>query len=78
MSYVLFVTRNKVYLGDAKIEQKVNGDVVLSWFYEDRANSLIVSPLSGSFSLSTKNLEIMATPKADIYIAFADFFVHVG
>ncbi|CAL8092282.1 unnamed protein product [Calicophoron daubneyi] len=67
-----------IYLGDAKIEQKVNGDVVLSWFYEDRANSLIVSPLSGSFSLSTKNLEIMATPKADIYIAFADFFVHVG
>ncbi|VDP70806.1 unnamed protein product [Echinostoma caproni] len=65
-------------VSDAKIEQKVNGDVVLSWFYEDRANSLIVSPLSGSFSLSTKNLEIMATPKADIYIAFADFFVHVG
>lgn len=67
-----------VYLGDAKIEQKINGDVVLSWFYEDRANSLIVSPLSGSFSLSTKNLEIMATPKTDIYIAFVDFFVHVG
>ncbi|VDQ06536.1 unnamed protein product [Trichobilharzia regenti] len=63
---------------DAKIEQKVNGDVVLSWFYEDRSNSLIVSPLSGSFSLSTKNLEIMATPKADIYISFTDFFVHVG
>ncbi|KAA3672455.1 uncharacterized protein DEA37_0010126 [Paragonimus westermani] len=67
-----------IYLGDAKIEQKVNGDVVLSWFYEDRTNSLIVSPVSGSFSLSTKNLEIMATPKADIYIAFTDFFVHVG
>lgn len=67
-----------ICIGEAKIEQKVNGDVVLSWFYEDRANSLIVSPLSGSFSLSTKNLEIMATPKADIYIAFADFFVHVG
>ncbi|GAA36714.1 hypothetical protein CSKR_108902 [Clonorchis sinensis] len=67
-----------IYLGDAKIEQKVNGDVVLSWFYEDRANSLIVSPLSGSFSLSTKNLEIMATPRSDIYIAFGDFFVHVG
>ncbi|CAH8445225.1 unnamed protein product, partial [Heterobilharzia americana] len=67
-----------IFLGDSKIEQKVNGDVILSWVHEDRSNSLLVSPLSGSFSLSTKNLEILATPKAETYISFTDFFVHVG
>lgn len=50
----------------------------MNWFYEDRANCLIVSPLAGSFSLSTKNLEIITTPKNDIYISFVDFFIQVG
>ncbi len=65
-----------VYLGDARIEQRLNGDVTLSWLHGERINSLVVSPLTGSVSLSTRNLEIIATPKNDIYISFADFFVH--
>lgn len=65
-----------VYLGEARIEQRLNGDVTLSWLHGDRINALVVSPLTGSVSLSTRNLEIIATPKNDIYISFADFFVH--
>ena len=65
-----------VYLGDARIEQRVNGDVSLSWIHGEQLNSLVVSPLTGGFSLSTRNLEIIATPKNEIYISFADFFVH--
>uniref|UniRef100_A0A5K3EYG3 LAM_G_DOMAIN domain-containing protein n=1 Tax=Mesocestoides corti TaxID=53468 RepID=A0A5K3EYG3_MESCO len=61
---------------DARIEQRLNGDVNLSWMHGYQANSLVVSPLTGGVSLSTKNLEIIATPKNDIYISFADFFVH--
>ncbi|KAM7535400.1 hypothetical protein Aperf_G00000091350 [Anoplocephala perfoliata] len=63
---------------DARIEQRVNGDVTLSWVHGEQLNSLVVSPLTGGLSLSTKNLEIIATPKNEVYIVFADFFAHVG
>ncbi|KAH9284823.1 hypothetical protein ECG_02993 [Echinococcus granulosus] len=66
-----------IYLGDARIEQRLNGDVSLSWMHGEQLNSLVVSPLTGGLSLSTRNLEIIATPKNEIYISFADFFVHV-
>nr|VZI48670.1 unnamed protein product [Spirometra erinaceieuropaei] len=61
---------------DARIETRLNGDVTLSWMYGETINSLMVSPLTGGVSLSARNLEIIATAKNDIYIAFADFFVH--
>ncbi|KAL5971125.1 hypothetical protein TSMEX_001131 [Taenia solium] len=66
-----------IYLGDARIEQRLNGDVSLSWMHGEQVNSLVVSPLTGGLSLSTRHLEIIATPKNEIYISFADFFVHV-
>ncbi|VEL35493.1 unnamed protein product [Protopolystoma xenopodis] len=65
-------------ISDAKIEHKINGDVTVTWFCDGRANSLLVSPLTGGFSLSAKNLGITITPKAEVFIVFADFFVHVG
>ncbi|VDL60834.1 unnamed protein product [Hymenolepis diminuta] len=67
-----------IQLGNARLEQNLNGDVSLSWMYGDQLFSLNVSPLTGGLSLSTRNLEISITAKNEIYVAFADFFAYTS